>query len=44
LNNKSENVKQHNNILIGPPGYALAPDLKKTFPDRKNQVSYAGFA
>jgi len=25
-------------------GYALAQDLKKTFPDRKNQASYACFA
>jgi len=38
-----------NNISIGKgpglPGYVLAQDLKKkTFPDRKNQASYAGFA
>jgi len=35
LNNKSENLKQHNNILTGPPGYALAQDLKKRFPTEK---------
>jgi len=44
-------LKSEINILIGEPGplgptpgYALAQDLKKTFPDRKNQASYVDFA